>query len=192
VIHALVDFGMKFSGLDPRGGSTAFGFSALRKSSCTSLMCCGAETRPIVRTIIIFSLAVMFTAVCFAAPEARVFIIPLYPVEQTLSEEMRLRVAGLEKDDAFRALSATWDRLTELPSWVFKPEKCEIAYVFGNPMVIHGYRYAVIADGNNKLIIVRAGGLDGSYEIFVPKRKSEKKAAAVRLRVISHDALAGG
>src|SRR5688500_12800414 len=133
----------------------------------------------IVRTIIIFFIGVVLSAICYAAPEPRVFIIPLYPVEQTVSENMRLRLAALEKDDAFRMLS-TWDRLTELPSWVFKPEKREIAYVFGKPVVIHGYRYAVIDGGNRKLIIVRAGGLDGSYEIFVPKRKSERKAAAVR------------
>jgi hypothetical protein len=108
-----------------------------------------------------------------AAPESRVLLIPLYPIEQTLSESMQLRLTKLDAEDTYRNLAA-WDRMAELPPWVFAENKREIAYVFTKPMLNHAYRYAVIAGAKNQLIIVRAGGLEGRYEIFVQNKKAKK------------------
>jgi hypothetical protein len=119
------------------------------------------------------SLWALFACACWAERAPNVLMIPLYPVEQTLSEEMQLRLQVFESEGALLAL-ASWDRLPELPAWVFEQSKREIAFVIGRPNVSDGYRYAVIAGARNKLIIVRAGGLDGHQEIFVRKKTKTK------------------
>ncbi|MEO6003511.1 MAG: hypothetical protein ABIZ04_23105 [Opitutus sp.] len=100
------------------------------------------------------------------AAERRILVIPLDVQEQTLSDGMRQQLALLESEGAYGELP-TWTSLAELPSWVFVEKKREIAYVFSRPGASDEYRYAVIWGGRKKLIIVRAGGIAGSYEIFL-------------------------
>jgi hypothetical protein len=125
------------------------------------------------RLILVIGLFYGLTVSAQAAPESKFLLIPLNPVEQTLSESMLLRLTKLDAEDTYRNLAA-WDRMAELPPWVFAENKREIAYVFTKPMLNHAYRYAVIAGLKNQLIIVRAGGLEGRYEIFVRNKKARK------------------
>ena len=128
------------------------------------------------RLILVIGLFCGLTVFAQAAAESKFLLIPLNPVEQTLSESMLLRLTQLDAEDTYRNLAA-WDRMAELPAWVFAKNQREIAYVFAAPMVHHDYRYAVIVGRKNQLIIVRAGGLDGRYEIFVPNNKAKKTPA---------------
>jgi len=107
---------------------------------------------------------------CVAAqsgePESRVLMIPLSPIEQKVSERMHECISALKEEGALLALKS-WKQIPDLPEWVFVEKKREIAYVFGKLGVSDGYRYAVILGRKKELIIVRAGGIAGSYEIFV-------------------------
>ena len=106
-----------------------------------------------------------------ASAERRVLVIPLSgPIEQTVSDEMRDRISALDQAGVFRDFDS-WERIPELPAWVFDESKREIAYIFGRPMVMDDYRYAVIAGKRDRVIVVRAGGIGGTYEIFSKKMK---------------------
>lgn len=102
----------------------------------------------------------------FGASERRVLQIPLQSYEQKVSEKMRQQISTLETEGVLATLQS-WKTIGELPAWVFFPEKREIAYIFGRPAVSDDYRYAVILGRGRKVIVVRAGGISGSYDFFV-------------------------
>lgn len=103
---------------------------------------------------------------CLGASERRVLIIPLDAFEQKVSEKMREHISALEAKGTLSALSS-WTAIAELPAWVFVGKKREIAFIFGRPGASDDYRYAVILGRRKQPLIVRAGGIAGSYEIFV-------------------------
>jgi hypothetical protein len=106
--------------------------------------------------------------------ESRVIVIPLDPVEQKPSDRMQACVAALHKEGTLSALRS-WEELPELPEWVFVESRREIAYIFARPVVSDDYRYAVILGRENELIVVRAGGIAGTYEIFLkPSRSADR------------------
>jgi hypothetical protein len=131
------------------------------------------------RKIYIAGLALIsFVVACFAADKRRVLLIPLDPFEQKVSERMRQQISALKEEGALSALGS-WKTLAELPDWVFVEKEREILYIFGRPGVSDDYRYAVVLS-RKTLIVVRAGGIAGIYEIFVkpqkPNQISQRKA----------------
>ena len=116
---------------------------------------------------------IVLTVACMGADERRILLIPLDPFEQKVSDKMRKQMTALETVGISSALQS-WDTMAELPAWVFVEKEREIVYVFGRPAVSDDYRYAVISDRKKKLIIVRAGGIAGSYEIFVKPKKTDR------------------
>ena len=120
-----------------------------------------------ISTAMLAFVALAFT--CFGAAESRVLQIPLGPCEQKVSEKMRQQISTLEAEGVLTALQS-WKTIRELPAWVFVNKKREIAYIFGRPLVSDDYRYAVILSRGEKVIVVRAGGIAGSYDIFVKPR----------------------
>jgi hypothetical protein len=130
--------------------------------------------------------AVVFAFITFVvasagATERRVLTIPVFPFEQTHSGEMRQQLKTLEAERALLELSS-WTAVPELPAWAFVEGKREIAYVFSRPLMSDGYRYAVIMGERKQLIVVRAGGIGGTYEVFSRPREScpaEKGSSSV-------------
>lgn len=112
-----------------------------------------------------FFVFLIFSVVCAGAIERRVLIIPTDSFEQKFSERMSQQMSTLEREGALSALSS-WPKLPELPPWVFVERKREIAYIFSRRGVSDDYRYAVILGRKKELIVVRAGGIGGSYEVF--------------------------
>jgi hypothetical protein len=130
------------------------------------------------RTLKLFMTLIAFATACFGASESKALIIPLSPGgEQKVSEKIRQRISVLEEEGAFLAL-ASWRQIPELPAWVFVEKKREIAFVFARPMASDAYRYAVILGRKKELIIVRAGGIAGTYEIFA-KPETPKSEGSV-------------
>ena len=132
----------------------------------------------------LFAAFVAVASACSGASESKVLMIPLSPLgEQKVSEKMRERISALESEGAFVAL-ASWKHIPELPAWVFVEEKREIGFVFATPTASDAYRYAVILGRQKELIVIRAGGIAGTYEIFVkpeePNQALEPTAAAGR------------
>jgi len=123
------------------------------------------------------------TAACLGASEPRVLIIPLWPIhEQNLSERMQERISALEEEGALSDLES-WAEIPELPAWVFVKEKREIAFLIDKPTANDAYRYAVILGKKEQLIVVRAGGIAGTYQIFVrPKKPNNAPVPASGLR----------
>ena len=117
-----------------------------------------------------------WASIANAAAERRFLLIPPYPIEQTVSEEMRERISAFDRTGVFMTFES-WEPLTELPAWVFEKSKREIAYIFARPMACDDYSYAVIAGRHDKVIIVRTGGISGNYEIFSKKVKRSTRAA---------------
>ena len=119
--------------------------------------------KPIAAIVVTF---VVLAATCFAATERRLLLIPDVPFEQKLSDRMVAELATLKDTQSLLTVSS-WPSIAELPEWAFAKQKREIAYVFGRPVVSDGYRYAVILGRKKDMIVVRTGGIGGSYEIFV-------------------------
>ena len=111
-----------------------------------------------------------WASISSAAEERRVLLIPPNPIEQKMSDEMRDRISALDQAGVFRTFDS-WEQRDELPAWVFEKNKCEIAYIFERPMRSDDYRYAVIAGKRDRVIVVRAGGIGGTYDIFSKKLK---------------------
>ena len=109
----------------------------------------------------------------FSAEEPKILFIPLHSVEQTVSEKMRQQPSEIETEDMLSRLPF-WPTMAELPAWVFVKKKREIAYVFGRDDVNDDYRYAVILGKKKELIIVRADGIGGTYEIFLKPKQPDR------------------
>ena len=105
--------------------------------------------------------------------EPRVLLIPPLAPAQKLTEAMQARLKWLKEEDGLSKLD-TWNRLTELPTWVFeKAQKHEIAYLGSIPaLAMDAFRYAVIVANDGDMIVIRAGGFAGSYDIFQMKKAS--------------------
>ena len=86
---------------------------------------------------------------------------------------MQERISALEGEGAFSALES-WREMPELPDWVFVKDKREIAFIIDNPTANDAYRYAVVLGKKEQLIVVRAGGLAGTYPILVRPKKPNK------------------
>lgn len=104
--------------------------------------------------------------------ESKVLLIPVSVLEQKLTDAMQVELRRLKENDSLSKLTA-WNRLAELPSWVFeKDEKPEIAYLGTLPAAAtDAFRYAVITAKAHETIVVRAGGLAGVYEIYQKKKE---------------------
>jgi hypothetical protein len=105
--------------------------------------------------------------------ERFVLLIPSSPPKQKLSEAMQTTLKRLQTEESFSQIDA-WDKLTELPAWVSEKEsKAEIAYVGSIPAdAMDAFRYAVVIGAGRKVIVVRAGGFAGVYEIFQSKKQT--------------------
>jgi hypothetical protein len=112
-----------------------------------------------------------------AAPqrEPRLLLVPASQPVQKLTEAMQGRLKQLNEEDWLSKLN-TWDRLKELPAWVFEQEEHpEIAYLGSIPRAaMDAYCYAVITAKGREVIVVRAGGFAGVYEIFQKKKEPNK------------------
>jgi hypothetical protein len=107
-------------------------------------------------------------------PVPRVLIIPLWPIhKQKVSERMQERISALEEEGALLGLES-WTEIPELPAWVFVKDKREIAFIIEHPTANDAYRYAVVLGKKEQLIVVRAGGIAGTYQIFVRPKKPNK------------------
>src|SRR5688572_2731968 len=125
-------------------------------------------------TLKILGALILMTAACLGASEPRVLIIPLWPIdEQKVSERMQERISALEGEGALSALES-WTEIPELPAWVFVKNKREIAFVIDHPTANDAFRYAVVLGKREQLIVVRAGGIAGTYQIFVRPKKPKK------------------
>jgi hypothetical protein len=141
-----------------------------------------AKNRRLVRHSAMKIAIVLFAALTAAFPfdadaepanprrETRYLLIPASQPEQKLSEAMQGRLKQLNEEDWLSKLN-TWNRLKELPAWVFeKQQKPEIAYLGSIPAsAMDAFRYAVITGSGREMIVVRAGGFAGVYEIFQKK-----------------------
>ena len=122
-------------------------------------------------TLKVLGALILMTAACLGASEPRVLIIPLWPIdEQKVSERMQERISALQEEGALSALES-WTGIPELPDWVFVKNKREIAFLIDNPTANDAYRYAVVLGKKEQLIVVRAGGIAGIYQIFVRPKK---------------------
>ena len=134
-------------------------------------------------TLKILGVLILMTAACLGASEPRVLIIPLWPIaEQKVSERMQERISALEEEGALSVLES-WTEIPELPAWVFVKNKSEIAFLINNPTANDAYRYAVVLGKKEQLIVVRAGGIAGTYQIFVrPKNPNKSPVPTSGLR----------
>jgi hypothetical protein len=139
---------------------------------------------------IVFALFLTFTAVISSGADAessrpqrenRFLLIPPAQPEQKLTEAMQARLKQLKEEDWLSKLD-TWNRLKELPTWVFeKEQKAEIAYLGSIPsLAMDAFRYAVITGGDRELIVVRAGGFAGVYEIYQKKLEPNQSPQTTR------------
>jgi hypothetical protein len=129
--------------------------------------------RPSMLKLLILTFGILGSVIAQSAePESKILLIPLIPEEQEITERMQVCLSALKKEGALSALKS-WEQIAELPDWVFVEKEREIAFVFARPGVSDDYRYAVVLGVKNQLIVVRAGGIGGTYELFVRPTKVE-------------------
>ena len=95
------------------------------------------------------------------------FFIPPAPivVDAERSPDMQRCLERLHSHDAFVELSQR-KRLSDLPEWARSADTREVAYVYQHASAPDAFRYAVIRGYGGGIVIVRAGGLHDTYEIF--------------------------
>jgi hypothetical protein len=89
---------------------------------------------------------------------------PAVPLKSAaVSAEVQRRFSQLEAE---LKTVAEWKRLEALPEWVHDPKKRVITHVGSPALLIHGFRYTLVAGPDDEVLVVRTGGLADYHDIF--------------------------